>query len=264
MDQAGNEQQIGFRLAGDDVAVEKFIAVASKLTVLLKEIEASVADGQDVEWRIADLRVGSASLAMTPHLQSPTTRADADAVIGIVLPGLAAVEDTPHRPPHFTDQALRSARSLVKVAKDESNALSIFGQANGESRQVPLSNRLVAHVDHLIGTASVAVGSLEGMLEAVTIHNIVAFSIYDNITNRRVECKCDRETLDLAITRFFGKRVSVSGIVSYNVQGDPTAIKVDDVQALGNAHLPQAKDIRGLFSEHKVDIDEWARFVRED
>lgn len=110
-----------------------------------------------------------------------------------------------------------------------------------------LSNNLVAHVDELIGAASVAVGSLEGTLEAVTIHDTVAFSIYDAITNHRVECKCDREILDLAITRHFGKRVSVSGLVSYNVQGDATSIKVDDVQALGNAYLPQANDIRGLF-----------------
>ena len=133
----------------------------------------------------------------------------------------------------------------------------------GNEQQGALSNRLVARAGELAGTASTAIGSIEGTLEAVTIHDTVAFSIYEAITNRRVECKCDRETLDSA-TRYSGKRVSVSGLVSYNEQGTATSIKVDEVRALGNASLPQAKDIRGLFSEHKVDIDEWARFVRED
>ena len=270
MDQAGNKQQVGFRLSGEDVAVGKFLAVASGLTELLKELEASVTGEQGVEWRIADLQVGSASLAMSPHPPSPTGSsnafpvADAIPVIGAALEGLAIVEETARRPPHFTDQALRSAKSLVNAARAGTNALAVFGEAQGERRQVALSSHLVAHVDELIGTASIAVGSLEGTLEAVTIHDTIAFSIYDAITNRRVECKCDRELLDLAITRYFGKRVSVAGLVSYNAHGDATTVKVDDVQPLGSADLPQAKDIQGLFSEHKVDIEEWARFVRED
>ena len=123
-------------------------------------------------------------------------------------------------------------------------------------------------VDEFIAAASnpahIAVGSVEGTLEAVTVHDTIAFSIYDAITHRRVECKCNREILEMAKNRYFGSRVIVSGLVSYNAQGDATSIKVDDVRALGNAHLPQAKDIRGLYSDHKVDIDEWARFVRED
>lgn len=264
MDQAGNKQQVGFRLSGEDIAVGQFIAVASKLTELLKELEASVMGEKSVEWRLADLQRGSARLAMSPHPPLPTGRADAFPVIGAVLEGLATVEETARRPPHFTDQALRSAKSLVNAARAGPNALAVFGEAQGVQRQVALSSDLVAHVDELIGTASIAVGSLEGTLEAVTIHDTVAFSIYDAITNRRVECKCDREILDLAITRYFGKRVSVAGLVSYNVHGDATTIKVDDVQPLGSADLPQAKDIQGLFSEHKVDIEEWARFVRED
>ena len=125
-----------------------------------------------------------------------------------------------------------------------------------------ISNHLVAHVDELIGTASVAIGALEGMLEALTIRGATTFSIYDSIGGRRVECKCDRDMLDSAI-RHVGKRVSVSGEVSYNAAGDATSIKVDAVQAF-QSNPPQARDIRGLFSEYKVDLSEWSRFVRED
>lgn len=142
------------------------------------------------------------------------------------------------------------------------HALAIFGEAQGAHRQVVISNHLVAHVDELIGTASVAIGALEGMLEALTIRGATTFSIYDSIGGRRVECKCDRDMLDSAI-RHVGKRVSVSGEVSYNAAGDATSIKVDAVQAF-QSNPPQARDIRGLFSEYKVDLSEWSRFVRED
>lgn len=260
MDQTGNKQQVGFRLAGDDVAVAKFIDVASKLTDLLKELEASVTGEQDVEWQIADLQVGSASLAMRPRPRTAAVGANAGAVIGAALEGLAAVEDSARRPPYFNDQALLNAKSLVVAAK---GVLAVFGEAQGAQHQVAVSTHLVAHVDELIDTASVAIGALEGTLEALTIHGATSFSIYDSISGRRVVCKCDREALDLAI-KHFGERVSVSGEVRYNVLGEAVSIQVDAVQAFRKGPLPQAKDIRGLFSEHKVDIDEWARFVRDD
>lgn len=262
MERAGNDQQVGFHLSGDDVVVGKFIAVASELTALLRELEASVTGQQGVEWEIAAMSVGSASLAMRPHLPSPAAETNANAVIGAVLEGLATVEDAARRPPHFTDKALRSAKALAVAAKDNTNALAVFGEAQGPHREVAVSSRLVAHVDELIGGGSVAIGALEGTLEALTIHDATTFSIYETVGGRRVMCKCDRNTLNLAI-RYLGERVAVSGEVSYNAQGDPTSIKVDSVRAFRTGTLPQAKDIRGLFAEHKVDVDEWSKFVRE-
>ena len=262
MDEPRNDQQIGFNLSGEAVPVRVFTAVANKLADLLKEVEVAMTGQQGLEWLIVDLHTGSANLAMRPYADSSAAANGGSTVIASALEGLAVVEDTAQRPPHFTDQALRHAKSLVNAAKGDSNSLSVFGESGGPQRRVPVSKRLVAHVDKLIGTASVAFGSLEGRLEAVTIHDSIAFSIYDAITSRWVVCKCDRDALDLAI-KHFGKRVSVSGEVNYNAQEEATSIKVDAIQAFQTDSLPQAKDIRGLFSEHKVDIKEWARFVRD-
>lgn len=262
MEQAGNEQRVGFHLSGDDVSIEKFITVASKLTALLRELETSVTDQHGLQWQIADLQIGSASLAMRPKLPGAASIGSADAVIDAVLEGLATIEDAPRRPPHFSDEALRSASSLATAARDDANALVVFGEARGAQRQVTASNQLVVHVKDLVGTASVAIGALEGRLEALTIHDTIAFSIYDAATGRQVVCKCDRDAFDLA-KQHFGKRVSVSGELGYNAQGEATSIKVDMLRAM-TEDLPQVKDIRGLFSEHKVDIESWSRLVRDD
>ena len=117
-------------------------------------------------------------------------------------------------------------------------------------------------VDELIGTVSAAIGSVEGTLEALTIHKTTAFSVYDAITARRVPCNCSREILNKAMEHF-GKRVSVSGEIKFNVQGEVISIKVSEFLPLGEGSLPQAKDVRGLFADNKVDIDEWSRLVRE-
>lgn len=262
MNKPPTNQHVGFSLSGAEIPVSTFISVAKQLADLLRELEAALTGKRSLDWSIESLRMGSAELAVRPKSQSQDVLDSGDAVITSVLEGLAVVEDIARRPPHFTDQVLRQAKSLVNAAKDDANGLAIFGGSEAKRRRVAVSRRLISHVDELIGTASVAFGSLEGRLEAVTIHGSVEFSIYDSITNRRVVCKCDRDALDLAI-KHFGKRVSVSGEVSYSVQGEATSIEVDAIEAFQTEPLPQAKDIRGLFSEYKVDIKEWARFVRD-
>ena len=241
--------------------MKSFIAVATKLTDLLRELETSVTGREGLEWRIADLRMGSANFAIAPVTQSPESADGASQIIGAALEGIAIVESSPRRPPHFTDQALRDVKELTKAANGASNRLSIFG-GGAARRQVAVSQRLVAHVDELIGTKSVAVGSLEGRLEALTVHGSIAFSIYDSITNRRISCGCSRETLNAAIEHF-DKRVSVSGEIRFNARGEATSMTVDEVHPLGTGPLPQAKDIRGLFADDKIDVDEWSEFVRE-
>ena len=257
----GNEQRLGFSLSGEAVAVQSFIAVATKLTDLLRELETSVTGREGLEWHIADLHMGSANLAIAPVTQSSESADSAALIIDATLEGIAVVESSPQRPPHFTDQALRHAKELTKAANGAANRLSIFGRGAAH-RRVAISQRLVAHVDELIGTASVALGSLEGRLEALTVHDSIAFSIYDSITNRRIFCGCSRETLNVALEHF-DKRVSVSGEIRFNARGEATSMKVDEVHPLGMGPLPQAKDIRGLFANHKIDSDEWSEFVRE-
>ena len=263
MNKPPTNQHVGFSLSGAEIPVSTFISVAKQLADLLRELEAALTSKRSLDWSIESLRMGSAELAVRPKSQSQDALDSGDAVITAALEGLAVVEDTARRPPHFTDQVLRQAKSLVNAAKDDANGLAIFGGNEAKRRRVAVSKRLVSHVDELIGTASVAFGSLEGRLEAVTIHDSIAFSIYDSITSRRILCSCNRETLDLAI-RHFDKRVSVSGEIKFNNQGDATSITVDEVRPLGTGSLPQARDIRGLFASHKIDIGEWSKFVREE
>ncbi len=264
MDETTAAGYVGFGLSGDAVSLGTFTSVADALVKLLGELEASITGAQLLDWYIEDLRVGSANLAIRPATLESGDVELGGTVISFALDGLALVEDAPKRPHHFSDAALGCAKSLVSATEDDAGRLAIFGKSNtADVRRIEVSKRLAAHVDELIGFSTVATGSLEGTLEAMTIHRSIAFSIYDSITNRRTSCNCSRETLDLAM-KHFGQRVSVSGEIRFNVRGEPTSMKVRELLPLGVGPLPQAKDIRGLFADDKVDIDEWSRFVRKD
>ena len=57
--------------------------------------------------------------------------------------------------------------------------------------------------------------------------------------------------------------MSVSGEVRFNVQGEPVSVKVASFLPLGHEPLPQAEDMRGLFSNDRIDVEEWSRYVRK-
>lgn len=258
-----DNRNIGLSLAGDDIPLEVFINAAGELSGLLSELEFAVSGARDLHWFISDLRMGSASLAVRPEPEPRYGPDCADRIIATALSGLSKIEKEPSRPDHFTDDALKRAKALaVSVAPDRGSIAVFGGEGSTPAQRVPLTSRLVVHVDQLMGTTSMAIGSVEGALEALSIHGGVQFAIYDAITDRRIQCRCDRETLDQVI-EYLGCRLSVSGEVRFNVRGEPTSIKVDSFSPLGRGPLPQAKDMRGLFSDDKVDINEWSRYVRK-
>ena len=258
-----DNRNIGLSLAGDDIPLEIFINAAGELSGLLSELEFAVSGARNLRWYISDLRMGSANLAIRPELQSRYGSDCADRIISAALSGLGTIEREPSRPDHFTDDALKRARALAVSVAPNKGSIAIFGgEGSMAPQQVLLTRRIVVNVDQLMGTTSVAVGSVEGALEALSIHGGVQFAIYDAITDRRIQCKCDRETLDQVIG-YLGCRLSVSGEVRFNVQGEPTSIRVDSFSPLGRGPLPQAKDMRGLFSDDQVDINEWSRYVRK-
>lgn len=109
-----------------------------------------------------------------------------------------------------------------------------------------------------------AIGSVEGSLEAVTIRGEKAFVVHDTITGRRIECvSTDREVVESA-GELSGEVVCVRGEVRYGADGRPTSVAVSSLCRLGGGGRVQPEDLRGLFADDPIDLEEWARYVRED
>ena len=192
-----NDRNIGLSLTGAHVPLESFTSAADKLAGLLSELERSLSGARHLGWYVADLRMGSVNLAIRPKSTSQGSAEIGNTIISVALSGLETIEREARRPEHFMDDVLRRAKALVGSVDHETSRLAIFGGGGPMPMQrVPVTERLAVHVDQIIGPASVAVGSVEGAMEALSIHNGEEFAVYDAITDRRIRCLCDREMLN--------------------------------------------------------------------
>jgi hypothetical protein len=185
-------------------------------------------------------------------------------VISAALAGMEKIEKGGQWPDHFTENALLKAKEIVSIINGKVDRISFFGNTGDGSVRVRVTQRVAANVDQLVGTSTTATGAIEGTLETITIHGGSAFNIYDVITARRIRCVCDRKTLnDLTTPDVIGKRILVDGEIKFNLHGQPVSIKVAQHRLLRDRKdLPQAKDIRGLFSKNKVNTEELSEELR--
>jgi hypothetical protein len=122
----------------------------------------------------------------------------------VIADGVAIIEQKPERPPYFSDVDLERARELANPVGDEVRAISLrrpSRPSRPRPRRIQVTKRLVANVDELIGPRLESFGTVEGTLEAVTIHGRRAFYIWDQLSGRRVEC-------------FFGDRITLEDILA--------------------------------------------------
>lgn len=256
----GTAPSVALRVDGRQVPAKAFLEAAKSLLEILSEVGRSLSDRQTVSWCIAHFDGGGGAIALRPAVDDDP--AHATRAITSTLCGLAEMDASGLRPAHFSDKALQFARRLGKVAGRRGGGitLSASGGPEGERVQV-VSGRVEAQARQALRRPR-EYGSVEGTVEGLTIHGRNAFSVYDSITGKRVECVCDRETIE-KIIEHLGKRVNVRGEFRYGSDEEPKKVIVEDFQLLGVGPLPQAEDVRGLFADDPVDIEEWSRYVRE-
>ena len=257
-------RRIGLTLSGDAIPLGLFLDAARGLDALLSELDIAISGARHLEWAIADLSISSANLAVTPSLLREESMDNGALIISSALMGMEIIEKGGVWPEHFTETALLKAKEIVSIINGKVERISFFGNAGEGSKRVRVTQRVAANVDQLVGTSTTAMGAIEGTLETLTIHGGAAFNIYDVITARRIRCVCDRKTLnELAAPDIMGKRVLVDGEIKFNLHGHPVSIKVIHHRLLRDRKdLPQAKDIRGLFSKNKIDMTELSDYLR--
>ena len=106
-----------------------------------------------------------------------------------------------------------------------------------------------------------ATGSVEGWLEALTIHGRNSFTVFDTLTGHGVECRCDRETLDRAAAHL-GERLFVKGEIHYGADDKPKWVAVEWFRLLGPGPLPRTEEMVGLLADDPIPMDEWFRYIK--
>jgi hypothetical protein len=107
---------------------------------------------------------------------------------------------------------------------------------------------------------------VEGRLELVSIHvGARRFNVYHAITQKAIRCNLPTEIED-DVVRNLGRRVIVSGTVSYNERGEPISVDVHHFRPLKEENdLPSVADMLGMAPDitGNLTTEEYIRQLRD-
>ncbi|MFL5799166.1 MAG: hypothetical protein ACJ77A_14700 [Actinomycetota bacterium] len=244
---SGAAERFSLTLDGPGLTWANFVQASEALDGIMKSVDRSVSESAEpsVRWIIRSISKAS---PLVVEIEGRPARNDVKQAVvrktvGAVANGIRRLQRRAERPPFFSDRALEKAKMLADL---RGKNLSDIRVRKGK-QQVEVTSRLSANVDELIGPKYSSLGSVEGTLEAITIHNKHEFSIYDSLTGRRVRCNFgQRVDLD-EVKQGFGDRVAAYGTIHYRATGEPVSVDVESFEVFPPAtDLPSADDVQGI------------------
>jgi hypothetical protein len=236
-------------LAGP-VPVEAFLRAAREVSFVAADVGHNIANTGSAEptedpatlaksWRIVDVQieapneafrygviVGRQHHAVALQLAPPDGQEDAPTHVRQGVWDIA-VKCT-DRPAGFSDNALRSLR---RVAHNTGRKIRVtLSAGQGEGHAVALDEAFARHIDGWLNGQTSSVGSVEGRLELISIHDRMRFTIYGR-SGLRVECLFP-EAMLTEVKAALGERVCLRGRIRYRRDGLPATVEAQFLKTL--------------------------------
>lgn len=225
---------------GHYVPLDTFVGALTHFRRMLRGLGTSVpGQRQGLTWLVTDLQIGSALAAVDPVGDAETGLTKST----IAMQGLDALEHEQPPAPSFPIESMEAARDLADLG--EKAKIRTF--IRGLDRRLQVTGKTAMTANRLLVVAVWEdLGTVEGSLEMVTVHERYQCNIYESITGRRVECYFKAEDLDI-IKAGLGRRVQARGLVRYTGRGDILSVRADHIDILPEEHqLPSIGDVVGL------------------
>jgi hypothetical protein len=237
-DHADLELRIG---AETPVELKQLVSVSKVFAALIGDVaEAYTGRRHGVRW-LVEIERGSVRLPLKPQPANKDVRsASMPGLVSAIATGITQLEREPRCPEYFNDSALLHTRALAKLL-DDSLPLSV---RNG-GEPTTLTPRLLANVETVLGKSRFSLGSVEGKLEALNIHDGERFSIYSPLYAAAVPCKFGRYLKLDDVLPAVGKRVAVRGRLRTRPNGERISIEAHSLRILGE-NAAQASDVLGI------------------
>jgi hypothetical protein len=219
------------------VLAQDFVAFLSKALEALKKLQHERDAEATIQYRIVELEIGSAVVALRPEGQGVS---EAPAIFGEFLEAFAAVRDNTLHTKRFSPATQKAFRALVKPLR-KSHLRLISVRSDSTEYQLregePLDLRAVGAPD------THAMGRISGFIDAINVHKEPVFFLYPEIGPTRLRCVFDRTKLD-EVRAALKKFVTVNGMIEYGGGGVfPTRVTVETLR-----RHPDAKDLPPLSS----------------
>ena len=230
---------------GGQVTLQRLVDAAKAWTGLLREVGRDVVGATErdaVRYVITEAKGGSLTLGVSPRPGNENVSAEAMLRIApAVTSGIRLLEQSAERPENFTDVALQRLRELALLADPETPEVRV-------GNSVPLSRRLVQHVEKVLTPEFTSIGTVEGRLEGLIIHGKSRFIMVDHLTKRQISCYFTKRVEWKLALKLFGTRVAATGRIRSRVSGEKMSIQVTHLQPLlqPEEELPSANDVLGI------------------
>jgi hypothetical protein len=248
----------------EPVPFDTFALLTEHFSKLLEELDKTRSGGRSVRWLVTGLRLGSAVVEVTGEPVENQVADIGPLIVNDAILGLDFLRSG-QRSQRFSGGAWGHAQSIATLLRQENVRVEVA--SNGThvdlGPNVPLLEDLIAVPPE--PEIEEAIGSLEGTLETVYLHERAHFEVWDVIYHRQISCDFDRHLLP-KVREGLGERVRVQGRIAFDRDGRPDRMpQVVDLQVLREEARPRAADLRGLVPgmTQGLGAAEWVRRIRD-
>ena len=243
------------------VRLSDFIIQLNALQLALVNTESIISGSNkpSLYYRIIDLTHSSPStvlLEAKPYQQVGDLSTE---VVDKFFIGLRQIQETGQISDEFDRPVLESYKALGVTLRKNITEIKL---SNGRY-QIEITRQLEARIDNILGSETIVEGSIEGMLEAINIHNQAnKFQIFPSVGPTKVACHFPDGMLREAIAAI-NRYVHVIGQVKYQSRGFfPHEVEVAEMKVYPEEHeLPTLGGLRGIAPGVTGELDSVA-FIR--
>jgi hypothetical protein len=237
--------QLTLEIDGPKITAVKFRkGINAFLDVIDEVVKTFSGSNKDVNW-IVSVSEGSTKLHLRPEVASSSLPADRlPELLRVIQRGFRIIANGSEIPPYFNEKALKRAKALANTMNGEIDTITV----RWKDQLSLITPAVSANVGTLFRTAHKSWGSVEGRLRIITEVGGYKFFIFDDVVEKEIRCHFQSDLLESAL-KSFGKRIIVSGLISYRPDGAINGVEVEVFREFRNSsNLPSADEVYGILS----------------
>ena len=247
--------RLRFEIKGDpdSVSLETYSQATHQVIGILRELDTAISrrSSGTLNWYISRLHNNGTLLLEVLSKQRQLKRQMAGAadvsteVATSFVTGLENIECHGTSPPYLTDTGMRKVQGMVSLIH-KNGAKGFVASVPEVQQSVEVSEKAAKTISELLPAKTEALGSVEGRLEAISIHGGKKFVIYHSISKKAVNCHFEQEGIMEKVLQSLGSRVIVSGEIFSNAKGEPVKVAVSGFGLIeGTGRIPTVAELTG-------------------